>query len=519
MRLDRVGNAKRNVVYGMIEKITVIVLPFLVRTVLIKELGVEYTGLNSLFTSVLSVLSIAELGFGSAIIFSMYKPIAENDDKTICALLNFYKKVYRSIGWIVLLLGIAVIPFLNKMINGDVPDNVNIYVLYIIYLINTVITYWIFAYYNSLLSAFQRNDILSRVNIVISILMYGTQIGLIVTLHNYYLYVVAIPVFTLANNIRIAVMAKKIYPRFTCKGEISNEVLENIKKQTKGLLMAKLGGVSRSAFDSIFVSMFLGLTDVAMYNNYYYIVNSVSAILTLILSSITAGVGNSIAMETKAKNYDDMKKINYIYMILSGISCIMIYCLIQPFMEIWVGKELVLNDVIAVAFCLYFYFLRLGDINSTYMTAAGLFWEYRYCAMGQGIVNVALNFLLGKYMGILGIIMSTIISILLIDFAIGNRIVFRYYFKNKKEKEYYLLHILYFVVALIVAFCSKMIVLHIYIGGVLGLIVKAVVCLILCCMFYVLIYYRSPLYREAVEWLLEVMKIKSNIVRRILLRK
>ena len=188
MKLEKTKNARRNILFGILNKVITMFLPFVVRSVIIYALSAEYLGLNSLFSSILQVLNLTELGFSSAIVYSMYKPIAENDDETICALLNFYRKIYFIIGCVVLSLGLLLLPFLDKLINGDVPDNINIYILYLCYLVNTVLSYMMFAYRSSLLNAHQRTDIISNINTITLGSMYFLQIIVLIATKNYYTY-------------------------------------------------------------------------------------------------------------------------------------------------------------------------------------------------------------------------------------------------------------------------------------------------------------------------------------------
>ncbi|MGN0716955.1 MAG: hypothetical protein ACI4LU_04395, partial [Treponema berlinense] len=175
----------------------------MIRTVLIKKIGIEYAGLNSLFSSILQVLNLTELGFASAVVYSMYKPIAEDDKDTICALLNFYKRVYFIIGLVILALGTAVMPFLPHLIRGNIPQDINIYVLYSIYLVNTSLSYLLFGYKNSLLNAHQRRDVISNILTITQGLMNICQLIILVTIKNYYLYVLMMPIFTVLNNVMV----------------------------------------------------------------------------------------------------------------------------------------------------------------------------------------------------------------------------------------------------------------------------------------------------------------------------
>ena len=230
--LERTKNATRNIIWGIIEKIVTILMPFICRTVFIKVLGSEYLGLNSLFTSILQVLSISELGIGTAIVFSMYKPIADDDEETLCALLNIYRKIYWIIGTIILVLGLAIIPILPNLITGAYPTGVNIYVSYLIYLFNTVIGYFLFAYKQALFSAYQRNDLLSKRTTIINFVSNILQIILLQLSQDYYIYLFVLPLTTIVTNLANAYLARKTYPNLRCRGHISAEMKCSIKKRT-----------------------------------------------------------------------------------------------------------------------------------------------------------------------------------------------------------------------------------------------------------------------------------------------
>ena len=211
VKLSRTKNAVRNIYCGLFNKIITILFPFLIRTVLIKKIGIEYAGLNSLFSSILQVLNLTELGFASAVVYSMYKPIAEDDKDTICALLNFYKRVYFIIGLVILALGTAVMPFLQHLIKGNIPQDINIYVLYSIYLVNTSLSYLLFGYKNSLLNAHQRRDVISNILTITQGLMNICQLLILVTIKNYYLYVLMMPIFTVLNNVWLELRQKECF--------------------------------------------------------------------------------------------------------------------------------------------------------------------------------------------------------------------------------------------------------------------------------------------------------------------
>lgn len=508
MKLEKSKNAKRNIIIGVINKIITMILPFIVRSVIIYKLSADYLGLNNLFSSILQVLNLTELGFSNAVVYSMYKPIAVNDSDAICALLNFYKKVYRVIGCFVLAIGLLLLPFLPHFISGEYPQDVNIYILYLVYLANTVLSYWLFAYKNAILNAFQRTDIISIVNTFSLIGMYLLQVIILFTTRNYYFYIITLPIFTVVQNMLVAYESKKLYPQYTCKGKISNSLLSEIKQQVSGLMITKLCAVSRNSFDSIFVSAFLGLVTTAIYGNYYYVMNAVITILNVISNGFLAGVGNSIVTDSREKNYADLTKINFIYMWLSGWCTVCLLCLYQPFMEVWVGENLMFSMPIVILFCVYFYSLEMGVIRGVYSDAAGLWWENRYRALTESLSNLILNYILGKLFGVIGIIVATLISILVINFGFGSQIVFRYYFKNGKIGNYFADHAKYAAVTFLMCLAIYSVVAHITLTGFVGLIIKAVVCCILPNLIYILVYRKMKIYKIAVSWILNIFHLQ-----------
>ena len=512
MRLEKTKNAKRNILFGALNKFVTLLLPFFVRSVIIYVLTAGHLGLNGLFSSILQVLNLTELGFSSAVVYSMYKPIAENDEEKICALLNFYRKVYFSIGCIVLVIGIGLFPFLDFLISGEYPDDIDIHLIYFVYLFNTVISYFAFAYKNSLLNAHQRTDIISNINTITLGLLYVLQIIFLFVTKNYYVYIFLMPFFTIINNILIAIITKKMYPKYFCKGKISKETLSGIIKQISGLMVTKICAVTRNSFDSIFISAFFGLTVTAIYGNYYYIMSAIVGILTVISNGILAGVGNSIVTDSTKKNYNDMRKMNFLYMWITGWCTICLCCLYQPFMTLWVGTDLMFSFDIVICFCVYFYSLEMGVVRGVYSDAAGLWWQNRYRALAESIVNIVLNFCFALWFGVIGIIVATLISLIIINFGFGSQIVFKYYFKDSSLlKEYFIDNVKYALVTFIIGFSTFFACYFISVEGFLGLVIKALVCLVVPNILYVIIYYRTQMYNNSMKWILSSLHLDKKL--------
>lgn len=496
MRIERTKNAVRSILFGAINRVINIILPFISRTVILYVMGTKYLGLNSLFSSILSFLSLAELGIGGAMVYSMYRPIAQNDHETICALLNLYRRLYRTIGLVVLCLGMALMPFLGVLVTEELPGDINLYLLYFIYLLNAVLSYWLFAYKNALLQAHQRNDINSLLGSVITPASYVVMLGCLFLTKNYYAYVLWLPVFTIVTNLMRSAYVDRHYPALKPQGEVSPQLRASITKKVKALIGTKLNTVVLHASDNIVMSAFLGLNVIAIYGNYYYIMNSVVGFLGICYSAMTAGLGNSIALETEDKNYADFLKFSFINSWLVGWCTVCLVCLYQPFMHIWAGEELMFPIAIVLQFGLYFYIYQIRKIPVTYKDAAGIWWEDRFRPYVCMVVNVVLNVLLVQVIGVSGIILSTVFS-LLISIPWENYTIFRHVF-HRSSREYYRKMLGYLAVMVVAGLltyglCS-------FDGeGLLLLFVRAAICLIVPNLIFAAVYRKHKEFGEAAE--------------------
>lgn len=435
MRIERTKNTVRNIVAGSVNRVINIILPLFTRTAILYIMGTQYLGLSSLFTSILSFLSLTELGIGAAMVYSMYKPIAENDHATICALLNLYKKLYRVIGVIVLVLGLFLMPFLKILVPEELPPDINLYLLYFIYLINAVLSYWLFAYKNALLQAYQRNDINSKIASVITFTSYVVMLTSLFLTRNYYAYVIWLPIFTILTNILRLVLVNRNFPGLAPEGEVPAELKKSIFKKTSALIGTKLNTVVLNAADNLVISAFLGLTTIAVYGNYHYIMTSIIGFLGIAYSSMTAGLGNSLQTDSIDDNYRNFEKFSFINSWLVGWCTICLVCLYQPFMRIWVGEELMFPFYVVLEMGLYFYIYQIRKIPVVYKDAAGIWWEDRFRPYVCMATNVVLNILLVQVIGISGIILSTVFS-LFVSIPWENYTVFRYVF-HRSSKSYY----------------------------------------------------------------------------------
>lgn len=477
MKLQKSKNATRNIIYGMLLKIYQMFMPFIMRTVIIYYLGAEFLGLNSLFNSILQVLNLAELGVGSAMVFSMYKPIAENDTQKLCALLNLYKKYYRMIGMLILIVGITIVPILSKLISGNLPAEVDLYILYFLNLLATVLTYWLFAYKNSLLQAYQRTDVVSKVFIVTDTIKYLLQIISLVIFKDYYLYCIVLLSCQILNNIMTAYSAKKRYPNLEPKGKLPKDEQKVINGKIKDLFTTKLATALLSSGDTLVISSMLGLIMLAIYQNYFYLISAVLGCFTIIHTAITAGIGNSLIVDKieKVKNTFDMLFFGILWLLTFCVGCFL--SLMQPFMRIWVGNELMLKNIMVILLVIYFCVYELTQFFSIYKEAAGIWHQDRFRPLVCSIINIILNLIFVQKWGVYGVVLATIISsgCISLPWVIHN--VFKYILKEPPF-VYLQRFIKYIFTGIVINILINIVTSRIHLSLIMELGVKLVLCVI-----------------------------------------
>lgn len=497
MNENRISNTLRNTIFGFLNKLINILIPFLTRTVIIYVLGLEYAGLNSLFSSVLQVLNLAELGISTAIVYCMYKPMAENDKELICSLLKYMRKLYYIIGIIVSILGIIIIPFLPYFIKGSIPHELNIVILYSIYLLNTGIDYFSFAYKSTLLIAGQKVGVICNINSIIILCQGIAQIFGVVVMKNYYCYLAIMPIFTIINNIFISWATKKYYPDLICGGNLPENVKKDVAMRVKGLFVTRICTTTRNAFDSIFISAFIGLSAVAVYGNYYYIMSAVIGILNVLTVAMTASVGNSLVTESIEKNYRDFRLVNFVFNWIVGLCTCCLLTMIQPFMKIWMGENNLFPFAMVVLICIYFYMLNLGSIRAVYHDAAGLWWEARYRAVFEAVLNLVLNFFLTRWLGMFGTVLGTLIALIFVNYIWGGQIVFKYYFKEISVKQYFIDNFKYSIVTLVGCTISYFITTKIKTNGISICILAGIISIVVFNVIYYMCFCKTKIYAQS----------------------
>lgn len=484
--------------WSYIDYIVTFLFSFISRSIIVYYLGSEYLGLTSLFTSILQVLNVAESGFAVAITYNMYKPLAENDVDCVCSLLAFYRRIYTIIGVIVLVAGLIVMPFVPYLIDGDYPQNINIYFLYFLYLSNTSVSYFLFSYKTSLLNALQRLDLTKLAYCIVSVLQSIFQVLAIAIFKNFYLFVVVIIFGTAAKNIFTAYVSKKKFPQFSCKGELKPEIKKNISWKVRGLMICNISAITYTTFDSIIISKLSGLDLVAVYNNYLVIFNGVSNIIVLIRMAMQASVGNSVASESKEKNYNDLKKWQFMFSMIAMFCSSCLLCLYQPFMKIWMGEKMLLPNIDVVLFSVLFYVTTIQHAYYLYLNAAGLWLELRWAYISSAVLNILMNIILGHFFSTTGIIIATLTASVISGLIWQSIIIFKQYFRISPAR-FFLKQAFFFAIAVVSGVISYLISNVFGQSGIIILVLRFAICICISLMIVLVFFSRTEVYRSCLD--------------------
>ncbi len=501
MKLEHTRNAARNVVFDGTLEIVNLLFPFVIRSVMLHCLGTEYLGLNGLFRSLLTFLNLAELGVGSAMVFSMYRPIAEDDAPSICALLRLYRTLYRIIGLAVAAVGLLLMPFLPNLIKGDLPAGMNLYVLFLMNLANTVLTYWLFAYKSSLLQAHQRRDVISKVSLTVRVAEYTLKILVLIFTRNYYLYLIVQLLCQVGINLLTAAWATKMYPKYVPAGKLPREKTLDIFRRVRDLFTSKLSATVFDAADTLVSSAFMGLTALALYQNYYFVITALRMMLVVLLNACMAGVGNKLVMESREANYLDLEKISLLFIWVLGVSSSMLLCLYQPFIRLWMGEDNMLAAGIVLCFVVYYYSMGANKLINMFKDAAGIWKMDRWRPLTAALVNLGLNLATVRWIGLYGVLLSSVFSIVFIQIPWLFHNLFRVVFPRQYMGKYIRLFTGLTAVALVSCAASR------FLCGLISLplwptlIVNAAVSFAVPNLFYYAVYRRDPVFTESVAHL------------------
>lgn len=452
MAKSRLDNTIEGSKIGLIYQFVYSFAYFIVRTVFIKTLGNTYLGINGLFSDILTLLSLAELGFGTSIMYFMYKPFAENDEKTTTILLRFYGKAYKIIGIVIAIIGVSLTPFLNFIIS-DIPDIPELKIIYLLYLLNTVLSYF-WSYKRSMLIADQKIYISYIIQLVAISLQYALQIVALIVFRNFLLYL-SIQVFcTFLNNFWTSKYVDKHYPytKMYKDKKIPRETLCTIAVKIRAMFASKVSSAIVSSTDNILISKFVSTMVLGLYSNYLIFINLIRQIVGKIFEALTGSLGNLLAKEDGEKAYDIFNKMFFANFGIVSFCVAGIYVLIDPFIQLWIGQDYLLPSSVEVIICINLYLRLIRNTALTYCDTLGIFEKMQKKCIAEALLNIVISLflLLPMKMGIFGVLLGTFFSNLLTNFWYEPWVLFKDVFK-KSQRKYYLTFFLYFGYSIVVS--------------------------------------------------------------------
>lgn len=471
------------------------IIGLICRMVFTRTLAADYLGINGLFTNILTVLSLAELGIGSAIVYALYKPLATDDKEKIASLVKFYGQCYRIIGIVVAVIGTAFIPFLNFIIHDPPNIDDNLYVIYCLYLFNTASTYF-FSYRSALLQAAQKSYLVTGISYIVTIVESVIQIVVLLTTHNYMVYLIILIVGTFLYNIIISLVAKKEYPYIADKNikPLSKGEKKSLFKNVKNLIVIKIAGMLVNHSDNLIITYFNGLISVGYASNYTLLISTLNSLLNQIFLGINASVGNHNALEKVEKRYALFNCINLANFWLFGWAAIGMTVCSSDIVTVLFGEGYKLSIAIPFALALNFYIVGMQNAVWTYKNTLGLFKYGRYLLFFTAGINIVLSIWLGQKWGLFGVYLATSIARLLTNAWYDPYAVFKYGLQQKFSK-YLTKYIFYFILLFTVGSLCYWICQQFAFSNFINMILKLLVCTIVPNLIFFAVFFKTDEFR------------------------
>ncbi|MDB5176817.1 MAG: hypothetical protein JWN75_485 [Candidatus Saccharibacteria bacterium] len=508
----RTKSSIKNILVSTAMAIIAVVIGFISQRIFIESLGLEYLGINGLFTNIISMLGIVEIGLGSAIIYHLYRPLIELDKARIKSLLEFYKKGYRVIAGIVTVIGFIIMLFLGNIV-GEVKISENIYFIYLLFLADVVLSY-LLAYKRSILYADQRSYIINLVHIFYTVIVNGLQIAILLTTKDFYLYLFIKVIMHTVENIVIATIVNIRYPYIndTTAVQLDRLTKDDVYQKIKALFIHKIAAFVVFGTDNIVIAIFFGIKTVGLFTNYYLIISAINLLVDQIFMAITASIGNLLAVSNSKKSFDTYKRVRFVNFWLASISSIGLLVSADQFVTVWLGKEFILPFGVLVALTINLYLESIRSATSSFKEAAGIFHQDRHVPIIESAVNIVFSIVLLQFFGLAGVFMGTICSNLVLHLFSYPKYVYTQLFK-RSYKNYYLEFIEYLTIALttgaITFALSRAITVH---GALQQLIVDVLLSVAVPSIIFYLIYRKSDEFAYFKELTIKIVRKVKRVI-------
>ena len=436
--MSRIQNVTTNAIYGLISNCLSMIVTFITRTIFIQTLGATFLGLNGLFTSILGVLSLADLGITSAITYSLYKPLSKKDMSKIGQIINLLGRCYKIIGIIILICGLSLLPFLKYLVNFPNGIEINFYYVYLLFLLNSVCTYLFFSYKNTVIYADQKSYLTTKYEMFYTILTLLLQIIILVFFENYYAYLIVPIIINIIKNYNISKISEKLFPVLKHKNndQLSPCEKHDIFKNIYSIALIKVSGVVYTSTDNLLISAYINTIIAGYYSNYIMIINIIKGFINIIFNSVTASVGNLNALENDDYKYKVFKRLNLFNAQLYGFCASSLFHLLSPFIVVWIGEQYIFSNLTELLIVLTFLIPGMNNVINIYKDACGLFWETRFRTIVTAILNFFVSIILVQKLGINGVLLGTIVAYIFTIYIVDPIVVYRKVF-HKSVLSYY----------------------------------------------------------------------------------
>lgn len=433
---SRTERSIKNASLGVGVQICSLLFFFITRTTLILGLGEYYLGLNSVMTGLIAVFSLAELGLTNAIMYSLYKPLSENDNQKIEAYMTLFKKIYRAIGITILIISIIAIPILPNLINSEITTEV--YIIYSLFVANTVLSYLFFNYRSCLMQANQEKYLVSLSDLVFVSLSSIGQIVAFLFFHNYILGLVFLVIAQTIRSFTLLVISKYKYPAFnySAKTKLTKNEKVTLAKNIYAMAIGKFSNAASNSLPNVIIAAIVGLAQSGIYSNYQMIVAGVELLMTQLFGSLTASVGN-LNIESTAKSKElTFDRIGFASFWIYGTCAVCLWTSLNPFIYAWIGKAYLLTNSCVLG--LVFNFLTIGLLRSStvFRQGCGLFYQGRHRPLASCILTICFSLTLVNYFGIAGVIWSPVLSRIIVTSWYDPWLVHKYVLDKKPYKFY-----------------------------------------------------------------------------------
>lgn len=491
MATSRTEKSAKNMIFGFMYQIVTLVLGFVSRSVFIYSLGTEFLGLNGIFSDVLNLLSMADLGFNVAMSYSFYKPLSENDNEKMASLILFYKKIYMIIAIAVTTVGLVITPFLRLIVKTE-NEITNLEIYYLFALAGVVMSY-LFVYKTTILTADQKDYKLTRIRMVTSVIKTVFEVIILLLFKNYILFLSVNLIIGFCNNLYASSVATREYPDITKPKNVvplSAEDQKGIFSSLKSVFLYKLSVMLYNFTDNILISTIIGTIVVGYYSNYLMLSSKLLLAEQIIFSSMTASVGNLIVKENEEKRLEIFGSMQSVSNIFCGIITSLFAVMSSDVVLVWLGDEFVLPVIVVIAISINTYFSCILQPLWIFRDATGIYRKTKYIMLSGAVLNIILSIILGMKIGLAGIIFASAISRVSTYFWYEPKLLFREYFGTSAIR-YFIGLLKNFAAVLIVSGILYYFTKNIQPSNWLELIVKGTLIGIICMVFFFLIYFKT----------------------------